>query len=371
MKRMLSRANEGSGFLRLPVKPRFLVASLLEMTEKQKMGVLFQTNVQVDLGVVGVLASLVIKFEVRFVGTSSAELFVIVQTVDPLPCLRDDLRNWSLRARHDRISVFWHVLGDHARRNVGYTAHFHPNDEIVVPVAVALVTGVNGVNGWIYFVRNLIRDAILKKLLPLRGDRSGASHFFGIVGSNLNSDDRELWQFHYSCFHCGFHVGQSCKTNQSEQTDEPTRVKTRQGGRRLSGPGHLISITSFSFPLLISSIFLISSSVSFWISSIARFSSSSVIFLSFIAFLMASLPSRRMLRTAVRCSSSILCRCLTISLRRSSVSGGTGTRIILPSFMGFNPMSAARIAFSIAGNEVGSNGCTVMSCGSGACTCAS
>jgi hypothetical protein len=63
---------------------------------------------------------------------------------------------------------------------------------------------------------------------------------------------------------------------------------------------YLISITSFSFILAMSSIFLISSSVNFWISSSARFSSSSVIFLSFIAFLMASLPSRRMLRTAVR-----------------------------------------------------------------------
>src|SRR5277367_2115142 len=76
---------------------------------------------------------------------------------------------------------------------------------------------------------------------------------------------------------------------------------------------HLSSSTSFSLFLLISSIFLISSSVSFWISSSERFSSSSLIFLSFIAFLMASLPSRRMLRTAVRCSSRTLCRCFTIS----------------------------------------------------------
>src|SRR6202041_812571 len=52
------------------------------------------------------------------------------------------------------------------------------------------------------------------------------------------------------------------------------------------------SRTSFSLALLMSSIFLISSSVSFWISSSERFSSSSLIFLSFIAFLMASLPSR-------------------------------------------------------------------------------
>src|ERR1022692_823029 len=61
-----------------------------------------------------------------------------------------------------------------------------------------------------------------------------------------------------------------------------------------------IDITSFSFPLAISSIFLISSSVSFCRCSIAPRSSSSVIFLSFMAFLIESLPSRRILRSAVR-----------------------------------------------------------------------
>ncbi len=44
----------------------------------------------------------------------------------------------------------------------------------------------------------------------------------------------------------------------------------------------------------------ISSSVIFWTSSRARFSSSSLIFLSLASFLRASLPSRRTLRTAVR-----------------------------------------------------------------------
>src|SRR5689334_10469070 len=95
--------------------------------------------------------------------------------------------------------------------------------------------------------------------------------------------------------------------------------------------GFYISITSFSLAVHISSIFLISASVSFWISSVERLDSSSVIFLSLRDFLMASLPSRRMLRIAVRCSSRTLCRCFTISRRRSSVKGGIGTRMILPS----------------------------------------
>src|SRR3984957_3193150 len=130
------------------------------------------------------------------------------------------------------------------------------------------------------------------------------------------------------------------------------------------------SRTSFSLALLISSIFLISSSVSFWISSRERFSSSSVIFLSFSAFLIASLPSRRILRTAVRCSSSTRCRCFTMSCRRSCVRAGTGTRMSVPSFIGFKPMSPARIDFSIAPSCEGSKGCTVINCASGACTCA-
>src|SRR5277367_5015740 len=328
---------------------------------------LFQADVQVDLGVLPILASLVVEFEICFVGTGAAELFVVVQAVDLLPCLRDNLRNRSPRARNDRIFALGNGLRDHPWRNAGNVAHLHPNDEIVFTVVVAGVIRVNGVNRGIHFVRNLGRNSILEEVGPLLGDGAPASHFLGIVGSNLDADDREFLQFHDSWFHCGSGRGErptehSCKTNQNQQTGDQTQA--------LAGPFHLISITSFSLPLLISSIFLISSSVSFWISSMARFSSSSAIFLSFIAFLMASFPSRRMFRTAVRCSSSTLCRCFTISLRRSSVSGGTGTRMILPSFIGFKPMSAARMAFSIAGSDVGSKGCTVMSCGSGACTCA-
>ena len=57
-----------------------------------------------------------------------------------------------------------------------------------------------------------------------------------------------------------------------------------------------------------------------------------------------------------------------MSLRRSSVSGGTGTRIILPSFVGFNPRSVLRMAFSIGRQSHGSHGGIVMSCGSGAIT---
>src|SRR6185437_8896622 len=139
----------------------------------------------------------------------------------------------------------------------------------------------------------------------------------------------------------------------------------------LSAKAAYTVISSFSFAPAISSIFLISASVSFCTSSSAFFSSSSVIFLSFMAFLMASLPSRRTLRMAVRWSSRILWRCFTISRRRSSVRGGTGMRIILPSFCGFSPSPAERMAFSISFMMLGSNGCTVSNCASEACTWAS
>src|SRR5690606_41828381 len=45
---------------------------------------------------------------------------------------------------------------------------------------------------------------------------------------------------------------------------------------------------------------------------------------------------------------SILCSTRTISLRRSSVNGGTGIRITFPSFDGFSPRPAPWIAFSIS-----------------------
>ena len=69
-------------------------------------------------------------------------------------------------------------------------------------------------------------------------------------------------------------------------------------------------------------------------------SSSSVIFLSLNSFFTASLPSRRMLRTATRWCSATPCSFLTSSLRRSSVSGGIGRRMILPSLAGIEAQIA-------------------------------
>ena len=45
-----------------------------------------------------------------------------------------------------------------------------------------------------------------------------------------------------------------------------------------------------------------------------------------------------------------------MSLRRSSVSGGIGTRTTLPSLVGFSPRSEVRMALSISGTAPGSHG---------------
>ena len=52
----------------------------------------------------------------------------------------------------------------------------------------------------------------------------------------------------------------------------------------------------------------------------------------------------------------VLVGCFTRFLRRSSVSGGTGMRMILPSFWGLRSRSDVRIAFSIAGSSDASQG---------------
>ena len=70
--------------------------------------------------------------------------------------------------------------------------------------------------------------------------------------------------------------------------------------------------------------------------------------LSFSSFLSASLPSRRAWRMPLRRVSAKSWAFLTISLRRSSVSDGTGMRITLPSLDGLSPRSAWRMARSIA-----------------------
>ena len=54
-----------------------------------------------------------------------------------------------------------------------------------------------------------------------------------------------------------------------------------------------------------------------------------------------------------------------MSLRRSSVSVGIGTRTTLPSFVGFSPRSDVRIALSISGTTLGSHGEITIIVGSG------
>jgi hypothetical protein len=105
-------------------------------------------------------------------------------------------------------------------------------------------------------------------------------------------------------------------------------------------------------------------SVSFWTSASACFSSSSLSSWSLSSFLKCSFASRRTLRIATRPSSACLCATFTRFLRRSSVSWGTGMRISLPSFWGLRSRSEARIAFSIAGINEGSQGWSVISVGS-------
>ena len=78
------------------------------------------------------------------------------------------------------------------------------------------------------------------------------------------------------------------------------------------------------------------------------------------------MTSRRTFRIATRPSSAIWRATLTSSLRRSSVSCGIGSRMILPSFEGVSPRSDSWIVRSIDDKELGSNGCTVSSRGSGA-----
>ncbi len=77
------------------------------------------------------------------------------------------------------------------------------------------------------------------------------------------------------------------------------------------------------------------------------------------------MTSRRTLRTATRPSSAMWRVILTYSLRRSSVSCGIGSRIILPSLDGVRPRSDSMIARSICLIADGSNGWIVSMRGSG------
>ena len=91
------------------------------------------------------------------------------------------------------------------------------------------------------------------------------------------------------------------------------------------------------------------SSVSFWTFSSSFFWSSSVSRLSFFCFLMSSMASRRMERTATLLSSAFLRITLASSLRRSWVSSGKMRRMTLPSLAGLMPRSDFWMAFSTAG----------------------
>ncbi len=72
------------------------------------------------------------------------------------------------------------------------------------------------------------------------------------------------------------------------------------------------------------------------------------------------ITSRRTLRTATRAFSASCRTTLVRSRRRSSVSGGIGTRITVPAVFGISPRSDFMIAFSIACTMVFSHGVTVM-----------
>src|SRR5229473_3611832 len=156
--------------------------------------------------------------------------------------------------------------------------------------------------------------------------------------------------------------GQSARSAKGPSDPEFTKYLQRTTDNYRS------SRISLSFAADKSSIFLVSACEIFSISSSARFCSSWLIFFSFSSLSMVSLTSRRMLRTAVRWFSSTLCRCFTISLRRSSVGAGIGTRTTLPSLVGFSPRSEARIALSISPTTLGSHGEITSSVASGTVT---
>src|SRR5207247_833857 len=148
--------------------------------------------------------------------------------------------------------------------------------------------------------------------------------------------------------------------------EDAAHHQDRGGDGNLVNGGIQISVISVSFFLRISSTLVMYESVSFWSSSWAFLASSSGIWEAFWPFLISSCTSRRMLRMWTRTSSAIFFACFASSLRRSSVSGGIGTRWSLQSFVGVRPRSEARIAFSMSLIILGSNGWTVRSRFSGA-----
>src|SRR6185503_3548188 len=108
------------------------------------------------------------------------------------------------------------------------------------------------------------------------------------------------------------------------------------------------AIRSFSLSATSLSMSAIALSVIFWISASARLSSSSLTSCFLARSLMWVMASRRMLRTATLAFSPSCFTILVISRRRSSVSGGIGTRMTSPEVAGFTPRSESRMAFSTA-----------------------
>src|SRR5688572_18570152 len=136
-----------------------------------------------------------------------------------------------------------------------------------------------------------------------------------------------------------------------------TRVRNAGGGAGF--PAHT-AISSFSLSASRRSMSAMCRSVIFCISSSARRSSFSEISCFFSASFRWWIASRRRFRTATRAFSASCFTTLMSSLRRSSVSGGIGSRIVSPLVVGFKPRSASRIAFSTVVMSFFSNGVTPM-----------
>src|SRR3989442_1359640 len=139
--------------------------------------------------------------------------------------------------------------------------------------------------------------------------------------------------------------------------------------RSLAFPGHdHTCIKSFSLEAITSSTFFTPLSTSVCNFSIAFLASSSVSSPSLTASSIISFASRRSLRMAILCSSPLCLTSLTNSLRRSSVSGGIGTRTTSASDWALTPSPAALMAFSITGIIDFSQGLITISRGSATVT---
>src|SRR5579859_25467 len=131
-------------------------------------------------------------------------------------------------------------------------------------------------------------------------------------------------------------------------------------GRALVHAECQTAIRSASLAARALSISAMKRSVSFWISSCARRSSSSEIALVLSNSFNPLLASRRTLRTATRAFSASPRTTFVRSRRRSSVRAGIGTRISSPIDDGLSPRPDSRMAFSITGTIFFSHGVTLI-----------